>query len=66
MDIVIAVWLCRKPNMMCYVLVFYGDDGKAIRETTEEILVTRNSKDFGGVVEIYKGVGDDLEKQEHV
>ena len=51
---------------MCCVLAFSGDDGKAIRETTEDILATRNSKDFGGVVEIRKGIRDVLTERERI
>ena len=66
MDIVIDVWLCREPNMMCYVLVFYGDEGETIRKNTHKILATTYIAERCWIVEIYKGAGDDLEEQEHV
>ena len=52
--------------MMCCVLAFSGDYGKAIRETTEDILATRNSKNFGWIVEIRKGTCDALGEHERI
>ena len=52
--------------MMCYVLVFYGDDGETIRKNTHKILATTYIAERCWIVEIYKGAGDDLEEQEHV
>ena len=52
--------------MMCCVLAFSGDYGKAIRETTEDILATRKSKDFGWIVEMNKGVCNILREGEWI
>ena len=60
MDIMNVVWLCREPNMMCYVLVFYGNDGKTIRKKTNEILYSRNMGERSWIEEIHKGTGDIL------
>ena len=65
-NVVKVIWLLNKRKMMCCVLAFSGDYGKAIRETTEDILATRNSKDFGWMVEIYKGSRDALGERERI
>ena len=61
-----VIWLLTKRKMMCCVLAFSGDYGKAITETTEDILATRNNEGFGFVVEIRKGTCNVLVEHEHI